>query len=100
MTRLVPQGSGGAARASGLDIGLGLEKQFSSSTEEVLFGIVRCNPQAFQDDIARLAESIDSTHYGNVKISQMLELKGLECHPTKTTFLTIGTEKYRKYIEN
>ena len=29
----------------------------------------------------------------------MLNLKGLECHPTKTTFLTIGTAKYRKDIE-
>ena len=60
---------------------------------------MECNPQAFQDDIARLAETIDSTNYGNVKISNMLELKGLECHPTKTTFTTIGTKKYRKDIE-
>ena len=96
---LVPQGSGGASRASALDIGLGLDKHFAGSTEEVLFGRVKCNPQAFQDDIARLAETIDSTNYGNVKISNMLGLKGLECHPTKTTFLTIGTQKYRKDIE-
>ena len=72
---LVPQGPGGAARASGLDIGLGLQKYFSSSTEEVLYGRVRCNPQAFQDDIARLAENIHATNYGNAKISQMLKLK-------------------------
>ena len=96
---LVPQGSGGAARASALDIGLALESQFSGSTEEVGFGQVRCNPQAFQDDIARLAEDIPTTNYGNVKISKMLELKGLEYHPTKTTFLVIGTKKYQTKIE-
>ena len=96
---LVPQGSGGAARASGLDIGLSLRDQFSGSNEEVSFRRVRCNPQAFQDDIARLAEGIDATNYGNVKISKMLELKGLECHPTKTTFISIGTKKCRKRIE-
>ena len=59
---LVPQGSGGAARASGLDIGLGLSDQFSGSKEEVCFGRVRCNPQAFQDDISRLAEGINATN--------------------------------------
>ena len=98
-TDLVPQGSGGAARASALDIGLGLEEQFSGSTEEVAYGRVRCNPQAFQDDIARLADGIDKTNYGNVKIAQMLQNKGLDCHPTKTTFLVIGTTKYQKDIE-
>ena len=87
------------ARASGLDIGLGLSDQFSGSKEEVCFGRVRCNPQAFQDDISRLAEGINATNYGNVKIARMLELKGLECHRTKMTFLTIGTKKYRKKIE-
>ena len=96
---LVPQGSGRAARASGLDIGLGLQRQFSGSMDEVSFGSVRCNPQAFQDDIARLADGIDNTNAGNVKLSQMLELKGLDCHPTKTTFITIGTKKYREEIE-
>ena len=29
----------------------------------------------------------------------MLELKGLECHPTKTTFIIIGTKRYRKKVE-
>ena len=38
---LVPQGSEGVARASGLDIGLGLNDQFSGSKEEVCFGRVR-----------------------------------------------------------
>ena len=95
-TDLVPQGSGGAARASALDIGLGLESQFSGSTEEVTYGRVRCNPQAFQDDIARLADDIDTTNYGNVKIAQMLQMKGLDCHPTKTTFLVIPTRGGRK----
>ena len=52
-----------------------------------------------QDDIARLAEGIGATNYGNVKIFKMLDLKGLECHPTKTTFISIGTKKYRKRIK-
>ena len=63
------------------------------------YGRVRCNPQAFQDDIARLADWVDSTNYGNVKIAEMLQLKGLDCHPTKTTYIVIGTEKYKRDIE-
>ena len=96
---LVPQGSGGAARASGLDIALGLKKQFSGSTDKVWYGWVRCNPQAFQDNIARLAEGIDSMNAGNVKIFEMLTLKGLECHPDKTTFINIDTKQYKKRVE-
>ena len=64
------------------------------------YGRVRCNPQAFQDDIARLADWVDSTNYGNVKIAEMLQLKGLDCHPTKTTYIVIGTEKYKRDIED
>ena len=85
---LVPQGSGGVARTIGLDIGLGLD--------EVSFGRVKCNPQAFPDDIAQLAECVNTTNTGNIKISQMFDLKGLLCHPTKPTFITIGTKKYKK----
>ena len=29
----------------------------------------------------------------------MLKFKGLECHPTKMTFITIGTKAFRKEIE-
>ena len=76
-------------------IDLGLQRQFSGSTDEVSFGSVtmRCNPQAFQDDIVRLANGMDNIKAGNVKLSQMLGLKGLDCHPTKKTFITIGTKK-------
>ena len=93
---LVPQGSDGAAQASGLDIELGLESQFSGSTDEVSFCRVKYNPQAFQDDITQLAECVNSTNTGNIKISQMFDLKGLLCHPTKQTFITIGTKKKKK----
>ena len=29
----------------------------------------------------------------------MLQLKGLDCHPTKTTYIVIGTKKYKRDIE-
>ena len=71
---IVAQGSGGAELVSGLDIDRGLESQFSGSIDEISYGCVRLQPLAYQDDIARLAEDIPTTNYGNVKISNMLEL--------------------------
>jgi hypothetical protein len=52
---LCAQGSGGAALASQLDIDLGLMSHFSGSRDEAEYGRVRVQPQAFQDDILRVA---------------------------------------------
>ena len=38
--KIVPQGSGGAALASGLDLALGLKRYFSSSLDEISYGKV------------------------------------------------------------
>ena len=55
---IVPQGSGGAALASGHDIALGLETYFSNSMDEITYGSVRINPLAYQDDVNRLAKDV------------------------------------------
>ena len=56
--KIVPQGSGGAALASALDLALGLKRYFSGSQDELCYGRVRTKPQAWQDDILRVAEDI------------------------------------------
>ena len=43
---IVPQGSGGAALASALDLALGLKRYFSGSQDELCYGSVRTQPQA------------------------------------------------------
>ena len=88
---IVAQGSGGAELASGLDIDRGLESQFSGSIDEISYGCVRLQPLAYQDDIARLASTVNSA---------MMDQKGLRCHPTKTVCIAIGSNKYRENIKS
>ena len=55
---IVPQGSGGAALASALDLALGLKSYFQGSQDEISYGKVTTQPQAWQDDILRIAEDM------------------------------------------
>ena len=54
--KIVPQGSGGAALASALDLGLGLKRYFAGSQDEICYGRIKTQPQAWQDDILRVAK--------------------------------------------
>ena len=95
----ISQGSQGAGLASGADIARGLDSYFGGSMDEIQYGSVRCNPQGFIDDIARVAEDVASARVGYIKISAMMEDKMLTCHPTKTCYLVVGTTKYRENIQ-
>ena len=96
---VVPQGSGGSALASGCDIARGVESYFSGSLDEMNYGSVRLQPLSYQDDICRLAGSINSTRAGNMKLSGLMDTKGLQCHPDKTVLLVIGTQRFRHEAE-
>ena len=50
---IVPQGSGGAALASAMDLALCLKRYFAGSKEEICYSRVRTQPQAWQDDILK-----------------------------------------------
>ena len=96
---IVAQGSGGAALASGADIARGLESQFASSLDEIIYGWIQLRPLAYQDDVSRLAPTVESTRAGSIKISAMMDQKGLKCHPTKTLCIAVGSEKYRSEVK-
>ena len=97
---IVPQGSGGAALGSALDLALGLKRYFAGSAEEICYGKIRTQPQAWQDDILRVSDDIDSTRVGNAKLASMTSEKGLKAHEKKTTYVIVGTKKYREKMEN
>ena len=90
---IVAQGSGGAALASGADIARGLDSYFSSSLDEISYGWVRLQPLPYQDEISRLATTVNTTRTGSMKIYLMMDQKGLKCHPTKTGCIAIGRGK-------
>ena len=39
------------------------------------------------------------TQVGNIKLSAMLEEKGLEAHPDKTCFIVCGNRKFKDNVE-
>ena len=84
---LCAQGSGGAALASQLDIDMGLKSHFEGSTDEAEYGRVWVRPQAFQDDILRVAKNTSSARAGAIKLSSMLRERLLRCHRTKTCYI-------------
>ena len=92
---LVTQGSVGAALQSGADVGRGLDSHFSGSQDEMSYGWIRLQPLAYQDDISRQTININSTRAESQKLSCLMKQKGLQCHPTKTVCIIIGTKKYR-----
>ena len=96
---IVPQGSGGAALDSALDLALGLKQYFSGSSDEICYGRIRSQPQAWQDDILRVGKDINSTRVGNTKLAKITAEKGLKAREKKTIYFIIATQKYRKQME-
>ena len=68
------------------------------SLDEVTYGALRLQPLSYQDDICRLAGSSESARSGNVKLSGLMNEKGLRCHQDKTVIITIGTKKFKEDI--
>ena len=64
---LVAQGWGGAALASQLDKGNGVQCYFGNSTDEAKYGSVRIQQQCCQDDALRVAPNVESAFAENVK---------------------------------
>ena len=57
-------------------------------------------PCIFQDDIARLAENLESVKHGNDKIEEMAEEKLLDFNFDKSCYLLIGKKKFQNKINN
>ena len=53
---------------------------------------------SFQDDILRVAPTLESARVGNVKVHRMLSERLLKCHPKKTCFVLIGSKKYKEKV--
>ena len=84
--KIVSQGSCEAALASALDLAFGLKIYVAGSSDELCYGSVRTQPQAWQDYILKIEANIQSTRAGNAKLSTMSVEKGLKAHETKTSF--------------
>ena len=96
---VVGQGSAGAALVSQVNLDNGLMEYFEDSNDEIQYGGVRMQPLAYQDDILRGSKDVLSAQVGNIKLSAMLDEKGLEAHPDKTCFIVCGNTKYKETVK-
>ena len=72
----VTQGSVGAATISSVSIGNDVSDSFVHSDVEVVYGQIKLGPQLFMDDIARMAENIQSVQYANKLMEEIVGSKG------------------------
>ena len=54
------------------------------------YGRVRTNPQLYQDDWLRVANTVNAARVGMMKLLCMIREKQLTCHKEKTCFVVIG----------
>ena len=76
-----------------------MQSYFGNSTDEAKYGSVRVQPQCYQDDVLRVALSVESACAGNVKLSMMFRERLLRCHPTKTCFLLVGSKMWKRKVK-
>ena len=90
---LVGQGTAGAGLASQLNLDTGLQQYFGGSGDEMYYGGIRIKYTAFQDDIGKPSLGIKEAIAHMVKLSYMIEDKGVQAHPDKTCYLMVKGNK-------
>ena len=83
----IGQGTSGGALVSQINLDQGLQSYITYSTDEMYYGKVRIQPVAYQDDVGRPSRTVEEAQAGSLKLSYMLQVKGLEAHPDKTCFI-------------
>ena len=78
----------------------GLTMYFGESKEEMYYGSARIQPLAYQDDVLKGSKDVMAAKVGNIKLSAMLQDKGLEAHPDKTSFIVCGSNKFKQKAKN
>ena len=95
----IGQGTAGVGLISRASIDRGLQDQFNHDDNVMMYGNVRIQPLAYQDDIASINNSVSMTRIQSKKISFMLDTKLLEGHQEKTIFLVIGSKTFKEQVK-
>ena len=95
---VIGQGTAGAALVSQLNLDHGMKSYFSSSTDELYYGAVRCEYFAYQDDIGKPSAGVSQAQAANIKMDQLFREKGLDAHPDKTGYIVFGSKGYKEEI--
>ena len=71
-------------------------RYFGESKEEIHYGGVRIQPLAYQDDVLKGSKDVAAAQVGNIKLAAMLNEKGLEAHPDKTSYIICGSKEFKR----
>ena len=95
----IGQGTAGGALVSQANLDHGLTMYFEDSKEEILYGDIRIQPLAYQDDVLKGSKNVTDARVGNVRLAAMLKDKGLEAHRDKTSFIVCGSSSFKQSVK-
>ena len=96
----VAQGSVEGASISAASLGAGVMDMFKDSLDEVNFAGVKLGPLLYQDDVARLADSVASVQAGNTRMEAIAESKLLDFNLNKSCYMIIGNNSNCEAIKD
>ena len=89
----VTQGSVGGRIISSLNLDIPIATFFKDSEHEVNYGDIQMKPLIYQDDLSRVADSIEAAQAGIDKVEVCMETKMLDLHDEKSCFVIFGKGK-------
>ena len=101
------QGTAGVGLISAANLYIGLKKYFEKdesnntrANEDVtVYGEVRIQPIAYQDDIGSICEDVEMVRSQALKLTKMTLEKTLEAHPDKSGIIIMGSDKYKEKVK-
>ena len=94
----VGQGTSESGVISSASLSGGVSEAFHDSKSEADYAGLKLSCCLFQDDIARLAISLEAVEEGNRRLEHMAESKLLDFHESKSGMILIGTRKFKNKI--
>ena len=92
------QGTGEGALISAVSLDGGVRSYFNNNEMEASYGDVKMAPVLFQDDVARLAENVDTAQWGNDCMEVLAETKLLDYNLEKSCYVVMGSKKARSEV--
>ena len=93
------QGSKGAGLMSMRNLDSVVNDYFAGSEDEDVIGSVRLQPLIWVDDLLRSSQGVQEVRNGNQKLAKMIQEMCLEIHPTKSSYVVVGTPKFKKKVK-
>ena len=72
---------------------------FAGSEDEDVVGSVCLQPLICVDDLLRCSQGVQEVRNGNQKLAKMIQEMCLEIHPTKCSYVVVGTTKFKKEVK-